>query len=131
MTKCMYLAHLKSWMHLSTNNSQGRNKVVNTSFVEKWKLNKVCLFIACVHWFITFFTDRLIFKYSLCNFSTMLDAAKSVIAFGCKVCFLAVLIILWHMLYAFFKKADKSFVKYTLIYLVLNVLLLLLTWPGI
>lgn len=95
------------------------------------KLNKACLIIACVHFLLTFLTDRVIFQYHLCDFSSLVNAAKSVIAIGSKIAFFFVLIILWQAGYYFVKKADRKFVKYTLIYLGIMGVLLLLTYPGI
>lgn len=95
------------------------------------KLNKFCLLIACIHWIISFFTDRLIFEYVTWDFSNLIQSAKTIITCGCKVVFLLLLIGLWHGIFLFVKKADRSFVKYTLIYMGINLVLLVLTWPGI
>lgn len=97
----------------------------------KEKLNKHLVIIACIHFFISFFTDRLIFHYSLWNFSDKTAVMKTILAWGSKAVFLCFLIGFWHFLFWFLKKADRSFVKFTCIYFVLMCTLLLLTWPGI
>ena len=97
----------------------------------KEQLNKKCVIIACLHFILSFFTDRLIFDYCLSDFSSLLLAGKSLLAIGSKVAFFFVLIFIWHGLSYFVKKADRKFVKYTLIYLGIMTVLLLLTYPGI
>ena len=97
----------------------------------KEKLNKKCVIIACLHFILTFFTDTLIFDYSLSDFSSLLQAGKSLLAIGSKVAFFFILIFIWHGLFYLFTKANRKFVKYTLIYLGIMTLLLLLTYPGI
>lgn len=94
-------------------------------------LNKPCVWLACIHFMITLFTDKLIFTYSLCDFTSMLATVKSLIAIGSKLAFFLVLILLWQGLFYFVKKADRRFVRYTLIYLAIMSVLLLLTYPGI
>lgn len=95
------------------------------------KLNKHLVLIACIHFFISFFTDRLIFHYSLWDFTDGTAAIKTIFAWGSKAVFLCLLMGLWHFLFWFFKKADRSFVRFTCIYFVLMLVLLVLTWPGI
>jgi len=97
----------------------------------KQKLNKWCSLLACLHFVLSFFTDRLIFTYRLSDFSSASQAAKSLLAIGSKIAFFFVLLFLWHGLFYFVKKADRNFVKYTLMYLALMSVLLLLTYPGI
>lgn len=97
----------------------------------KEKLNRYLVMTACIHFFISFFTDRLIFTYSLWNFTDSTAAIKTIFAWGSKAVFLCFLIGFWHFLFWFFKKADRSFVKFTCIYFVLMCVLLFLVWPGI
>lgn len=97
----------------------------------KEKQNRKCIIIACLHFILSFFTDRLIFNYTLSDFSSLLQAGKSLLAIGSKVAFFFILIFIWHGLYYFFKKADRRFVKYTSLYLGIMCVLLLLTYPGI
>lgn len=97
----------------------------------KEKLNKYLVFIACIHFFISFFTDRLIFHYSLWNFTDGTAAIKTIFAWGSKAVFLCFLIGFWHFLFWFLKKADRSFVRLTCMYFMLMCVLLVLTWPGI
>lgn len=94
-------------------------------------LHKPCVWFACIHFLISFFTDRLIFTYSLCDFTSLVTSAKSLLAIGSKIAFLMVLILLWQGFYYFVKKADRRFVRYTLIYMGMMCVLLLLTYPGI
>ena len=94
-------------------------------------LNRTALFVACIHWIITFFTDRLIFSYVVWDLSSMTQSIKTVMTYGAKAVFLVVLIGLYQGLYYFFFQADRRFVRYTLIYFAIHCALLLLTWPGI
>lgn len=110
------------------------------------KLNKRCVIIACLHLLLSFFTDRLIFQYQLSDVSSLLamgmngrnadkavllQAGKFLLVIGSKIAFFFVLLVIWHGLFYFVKKADRRFVKYTLLYLALMCVLLLLTYPGI
>lgn len=95
------------------------------------KMNNTCILIACIHWAISFFTDRLIFQYVTWDFSNLTGIAKTIITYGCKVVFLFLLIGLWQVVFWFVKKADRSFVRFALIYFGINLVLLLLVWPGI
>ena len=95
------------------------------------KLNKYAVFIACIHFFMSFFTDRLIFTYSLWDFSDGTAIIKTIFAWGSKAVFLLFLLLFWQFVFYFVKKADRDFVKYSCIYLGIMCLLLLLVWPGI
>lgn len=95
------------------------------------KLNKVFLMIAFLHWILTFFTDHLIFEYVMWDFSNVTQTVKTAMTYGAKAVFLLVLIGIYQGIYRFFTKADRRFVKYTLIYFCVNLVLLLFTWPGI
>lgn len=95
------------------------------------KLNKRCLLIAIVHWFITLFTDRLIFAYVTFDFSNLTQTIKTAVTISAKAVFLLVLIAVWQGIYFLIKKADRKYVKYACIYFVINMLLLFLIWPGI
>lgn len=95
------------------------------------KLHKGCLIAACIHWILTFFTDHLIFDYVMWDMSNMTQIIKTAMTYGAKAVFLLVLIGIYQGGYFLFTKADKRFVKYTLIYFSINMALLLLTWPGI
>ncbi|MCH5279958.1 MAG: glycosyltransferase [Lachnospiraceae bacterium] len=94
-------------------------------------LNRTALFVACIHWIITFFTDRLIFSYVVWDLSSTVQTVKTVMTYGAKAVFLVVLIGLYQGLYYFLFKADRRFVRYTLLYFALHCVLLTLTWPGI
>lgn len=95
------------------------------------KLNKVFLMIAFLHWILTFFTDHLIFEYVMWDLSNVTQMVKTAMTYGAKAVFLLVLVGIYQGLYRFFAKADRRFVKYTLIYFCINLVLLLLVWPGI
>lgn len=96
-----------------------------------FQLNKVCLAIAIVHWLLSFFTDRFIFQYVTWDFSNLTQTIKTAMTFGAKAVFLLVLIALWQGVFFFVKKADRRFVRNSLIYFAINLFVLLLVWPGI
>ena len=56
------------------------------------RLNRTALFVACIHWIITFFTDRLIFSYVVWDLSSATQTIKTVMTYGAKAVFLVVLI---------------------------------------
>lgn len=95
------------------------------------KLNKVFLMIAFLHWILTFFTDHMIFEYVMWDLSDVTQMVKTAMTYGAKAVFLLVLVGIYQGLYRFFAKADRRFVKYTLIYFCINLMLLLCIWPGI
>lgn len=96
-----------------------------------FQLNKVCLAIAVVHWLLSFFTDRFIFHYVTWDFSNWTQTIKTAMTFGAKAVFLLVLIALWQGAFFYVKKADRRFVRNSLIYFGINLLVLFLVWPGI
>lgn len=95
------------------------------------QLHRGCLIAACVHWILTFFTDHLIFDYVMWDMSNMTQIVKTAMTYGAKAVFLLVLIGIYQGAYYLFTKADKRLVRYALIYFGINMVLLLLTWPGI
>lgn len=95
------------------------------------KPNKALLMIAVLHWVLTFFTDHIVFSYVMWDFSDGTQMIKTAMTYGAKAVFLLVLLGIYQGLYRFFTTADRRFVKYTLIYFVINMALLFLTWPGI
>ncbi len=95
------------------------------------KLNKKFVWIALIHWILTFFTDHIIFQYVMWDFSDVTQMVKTAMTYGAKAVFLLILIGIYQGLYFFFAKADKRLVKYTLIYFCINMVLLFLIWPGI
>lgn len=95
------------------------------------KLNKKLIWIALIHWILTFFTDHMIFEYVMWDFSNVTQMVKTAMTYGAKAVFLLVLIGIYQGLYFFFVKADKRFVKYTLVYFCINMVFLFLIWPGI
>ena len=100
-------------------------------FKGKFKLHKVGVIIALFHFFISFLTDRLIFQYTVFDFSDLKNTAKSVETVVVKICFLALLLFLWQWLPYFLKEADKTFRRVAIGYFLIQILLLLLIWPGI
>lgn len=100
-------------------------------FLKKLQLNKACLIIAFIHWILSFFTDTLIFQYVTWDFSNLTQTVKTAMTYGAKAVFLLVLIGLWHGIFAFVKKGTSRFKIYTLGYFSINMVLLILTWPGI
>lgn len=95
------------------------------------KLNKVCVIISCIHWLLSFFTDRLIFSYVAFDFHETILALKSIVMLLAKFVFFPVLIVFWQLIYWLIKKADRRFVRFFVIYGAIQIMLLLLTWPGI
>lgn len=95
------------------------------------KLNRKLIWIAVIHWILTFFTDHLIFEYVMWDLSNVTQMVKTAMTYGAKAVFLLVLMGIYQGLYYFFTKADKKFVKYSLIYFAVNMMLLVMTWPGI
>lgn len=96
-----------------------------------FQLNKVCLAIAIVHWLISLFTDQFIFQYVTWDFSNLTQTIKTAMTIGAKAVFLLVLIALWQGVFLFVKKADRRFVRNSLIYFGINLFVLFLVWPGI
>lgn len=95
------------------------------------KLNRTFLWIAVIHWILSFFTDHLIFEYVMWDTSNVAQMVKTAMTYGAKAVFLLLLIGMYQGIYLLFKKADRRFLRNTLLYFGLNLLLLLLTWPGI
>ncbi len=110
------------------------DKVENKS---KLKLNKVALIIAVVHWVISFATDRLIFNYSLFDFSDFVAIAKTEMAWGAKVVFLGLLIALWQLVFWTIEKVrekDKKvceYLKCVAIYFLLMSAFFVILSPGL
>lgn len=99
--------------------------------IKKCIWNKWALLIAGLHFVLSFFTDKVIFQYVVLNFSNRLFALKSLEMIVVKILFFVLLILLWQGIFFFVQKANSRFKKLTIFYLLINLLLLLLTWPGI
>ena len=99
--------------------------------IKKWKWNRLAIICACLHWIFSFITDQFIFQYIVWDLSSLKNSIKTMMTYGCKVIFLIILLLLWHGIFWFVKKADRRFVTYTCIYFVINMLVLFLVWPGI
>lgn len=95
------------------------------------KLNRTALIVAVVHFFLSFFTDRLMFDYVLFDVSTTKQMLRTVETAGVKLVFFVFLVFLWQIIFWAEKHADRRFLKVAGGYLLLMSVLLLLTWPGI
>ena len=93
--------------------------------------NKPALGIALLHFAVSFWTDSFIFRYVKWDFSTGLQAMKSIETIVVKLIFLGLLILFWQGLFYFFCRAKREFRNLALFYFGLMLILLLLTWPGI
>jgi len=102
-----------------------KQKFINGQF------NKTCVIIALIHWLLSFFSDRLIFDYVTWDFENLTQSIKTAMTVGAKAVFLLVLLLVWQGIRYFVKKADRRFVRNTLIYFAINLAVLLLVWPGI
>lgn len=100
-------------------------------WVHKRIWNKSAVAIAFVHFLVSFWTDRLIFRYVTWDFSGWKQALKSLETIGVKLSFLVLLIILWQGIFSFFVRTERRFRRFALFYLTVMLALLLLTWPGI
>lgn len=100
-------------------------------FVKNLIWNKKAFVIALVHFVISFWTDRIIFKYTWMDFSTGLHALKSLETIAVKFVFLILLIVIWQGLFYYMTRAGKRFRNLSLFYFCLMTVLLILTWPGI
>lgn len=107
------------------------NVTVKKSKKALGKLNRPFLWIALIHWALSFFTDHLIFQYVMWDTSNVTQMVKTAMTYGAKAVFLLLLIGMYQGIYLLFKKADRCFLRNTLLYFGLNLLLLFLTWPGI
>ena len=94
------------------------------------KFKKLPFLLACVHFAISFFTDRLFFEYSLSD-STFYNIQLFLIKGG-------FFFVLWAM-YAWISfvlggirsgVVPKEKILYLLVYLLLNLVILILVWPG-
>lgn len=103
----------------------------------KVQLNKLAIIIACIHWGISFVTDRLVFHYQLLDFSDTVTSVKAILAWGAKFGFLLLLVILWHgIIYSFNEckagnKKLESYFKYTGIYFFIMLLFFVILYPGL
>lgn len=95
------------------------------------KVNKTALIIAVLHFVVTFFTDRLIFRYAWFDFSSAKEMLRSAETVVVKLAFLVLLIALWQAVFWAAKHADRFFLKVAGGYMLVMSVLLLLTWPGI
>ena len=94
-------------------------------------LNKAACILACLHFVLSFWTDRFIFSYYLTDVSSPLLLAKSLVTWVCKALFLALLLVFYHYVYYLIIKAPAKYVRFVVLYFGLMVALLLLTYPGI
>ncbi|MFA9375954.1 MAG: hypothetical protein ACERKZ_04280 [Lachnotalea sp.] len=119
-------------MIISQNNEQ-RSKVQ----LSKIQLNKVALILAVIHWVVSFASDRLVFTYNLLDFSNLTTSVKTILAWGAKLAFLVLLIILWQFvvyLYLEYRNSNekiKMYLRYTQIYFSIMVLFFVMLAPGL
>lgn len=108
-----------------------------TFFKNKLKLNKGAVLLAFVHWIISFATDRLVFTYQLFDFSNTVNIAKAMLAWGAKLAFLGLLLILWHIIWDVVTKRKESskeykeYWNYTMIYFGIMLVFFILLFPGL
>ncbi len=92
------------------------------------------LIIAIIHWIISFFTDTLIFRINIFSITSTYDILRLIIM---KLISLILYIFLWKYLILFGKRVKNKeknaieFLKIFLIYFGINIVLLILSWPGI
>lgn len=95
------------------------------------QINKKAVAVALAHFLVSLFTDRIIFRYAVFDFSDLRMTLKSIETIGVKLGFLLLLLFLWQGIFWFVKKADVTFKRMSVGYFLINMLLLLLIWPGI
>lgn len=131
MKVLLLFSYLKSDMG-SDSQADGMKRMEQIKiWVRKKIWNKAAVAIAFVHFFVSFWTDRLIFRYVTWDFSGWKQAFKSLETIGVKLAFLVLLIFLWQGIFSFFLRAERRFRRFALFYLTVVLALLLLTWPGI
>lgn len=91
------------------------------------KINMSYAYIAFMHWYISFFTDRFVFDY---------ESIDDIRLFIYKGVFFAILFIIWQFVGCVVKEYKKNeniriFIRYSLIYFAIMMIFLLFTWPGI
>ena len=101
------------------------------TYLHKIIWNQTALWIAALHFVVSFFTDSFLFSYVKWDFSSLLQGMKSVETICVKAVFLVLLILLWQGIFYFFGRAHREFRKLALFYFGIMLVLLLLTWPGI
>jgi hypothetical protein len=105
--------------------------------LNKLKFNKMAIIIAVVHWLISFASDRLVFTYQLFNFTDKVSLAKAILAWGAKLAFLILLVVIWQIIiYVIQELRNKNeqlrkYFKYTLIYFGIMLLFFVLLFPGL
>lgn len=102
-----------------------------TNFLKKFIWNKTALCTALIHFAISFLTDRMLFRYTWMDFSSVLSTCKSLETIAVKIVFLFLLILMWQGLFYFVKRGEKQFRNAALFYFVIMMCLLCLIWPGI
>ncbi|MBR3134887.1 MAG: hypothetical protein IKG56_05455 [Clostridia bacterium] len=100
------------------------------------KTEILSLYLAFIHFIISFFTDKLIFNTNILNVleKNNIEISKF---YTYKLCSLLVYIILYQIIIKIIAnlikkdKKTKEMIIYWLVYLSINAIILLLTWPGI
>lgn len=111
-------------------NMGSKIKACIIGFCQKYTDKTACI-LACLHFIISFWTDRFLFTYDLADLSSPLMTAKSLLAWGCKAAFFVVVVALYNYIFYLVKKAPREYVRFVGIYFIFMVLLLFLTYPGI
>lgn len=98
------------------------------------KEERLPLIIALIHWVISFFLDQFIFKINIFNINSLSAVIKLILM---KAISLVLYLVIWKFLFSFgrkIKNKDKNsgnILKIFLIYFSINIVILILTWPGI
>lgn len=101
------------------------------------KPNKAMLIAALLHWIITFFSDRIIFVYSLTDFSSVVSSVKTAEAWGIKLVFLFFLLFLYQIIgrtvRGVLNREEKlcSYLRFAGIYFCVMFVFFLMAYPGI
>ncbi len=93
--------------------------------------------LAILHWTISFYTDKFVFKYYDENISLLENLSRNHKIVIYKILFLILLLIIWNFIIKGIikikNKDDKliKFLKYFIPYWIIMIVFLLVTWPGI
>lgn len=98
-------------------------------------IKKQWLVVALLHWVVSFFTDKIIFSYSMVNFSTAKDSILSLYSIGMKAAFLVLLCFLYQMLANLLEKVKQEehirvAAQLGMVYFCCMLLILLCVYPG-
>lgn len=99
------------------------------------KIKKPWLVAAILHWIVSFFTDRVIFSYSLFDFSTKKGGMLSLYSWGMKVVFLVLLCFLYQWIGSGIERIKQKGTarirfQFGMVYFCCMMVLLLCVYPG-